>query len=70
MKEKEDLANQMAFYSLWQNENDIDLSLAEIQTKTEKRKALVVQLKFRKKFCSNNLLKVLYLTRHQQTKRL
>lgn len=48
MKEKEDLANQMAFYGLWQNENDIDLSLAEIQTKTEKRKALVVQLKFRK----------------------
>lgn len=48
LKEKEDLANQMAFYGLWQNENDIDLSLAEIQTKTEKRKALVVQLKFRK----------------------
>ena len=38
----------MAFYGLWQNENDIDLSLAEIQTKTEIRKALVVKLKFRK----------------------
>jgi len=48
LKEKKDLANQMAFYGLWQNENDIDLSLAEIQTKTEKRKALVVQLRFRK----------------------
>ena len=49
LKLKEKMTSDICYYRLWQSDSDIDKFLSEISTETERKKALKVQLNFRKK---------------------
>ena len=60
LKQKEDLTNDIVYFGLWQSENEVDLCLASIPTKTEKEKALKTQLRFREKVLQQKMVKSVF----------
>ena len=48
LKKKETFTNDILFFGLWQSREDVKLRLEEIDSATEKKKALKSQLNFRK----------------------
>ena len=48
LKEKENLTNQITYYGLWQTKDNMNSNLSLIKSQSEKKKALGIQIKFRK----------------------
>lgn len=50
LKKKSKYTNDVLYYGLWQNTEDVDKILDDLKDLTEKKKAILAQLRFRKKF--------------------
>lgn len=48
-KKKSKYNNDVLYYGLWQNTEDVDKILDELKDLTEKKKAILAQLRFRQK---------------------
>ena len=71
LKQKEDMTNDIVYFGLWQSENEVDLRLASIPTKTEKEKALKTQLRFREKVLQQKMEKSVFaFSRKENDKRI
>lgn len=49
LKKKSKYNNDVLYYGLWQNTEDVDKILDELKDLTEKKKAILAQLRFRQK---------------------
>lgn len=49
MKSRTKHTNDILYFGLWQKANEVDTHLEEINDNTEKRKALIAQIRFRQK---------------------